>query len=113
MRKKTHLKNIISSAKKLRSQEYYQLYGKKNQIKPLLKNIANSAQKNSDQAWKKEPKTIPEMESETGVGRRRARGVDADEEVVGARGGDRVQRVPGHQWWVVRSFNFGGDDFRL
>ena len=52
------------------------------------------------------------MKSETGVGRRRARGVDADEEVVGARGGDRVQRVPGHQWWVVRSFNFGGDDFR-
>ena len=53
------------------------------------------------------------MESETGVGWRRARGVDADEEVVGARGGDRVQRVPGDQWWVVRSFNFGGDDFRF
>ena len=51
------------------------------------------------------------MESETGVGRRGAGGVDADEEVVGARGGDRVQRVPGHQWWVVRILNAGGEDF--
>ena len=53
------------------------------------------------------------MESETGVGRRRARGVDADEEVVGARGGDRVQRVPGHQWWVVRILNFDGEVFYI
>ena len=52
------------------------------------------------------------MESETGVGRRRAGGVDADEEVVGARGGDRVQRVPGDQWWVVRILNFGGEGFQ-
>ena len=59
------------------------------------------------------------MKSKTGVGWRRAGGVDADEEVVGARGGDRVQRVPGQQgvlgvqgvpgqqWWVVRILNFG------
>ena len=53
------------------------------------------------------------MESETGVGRGRAGGVDADEEVVGARGGDRVQRVPGHQWWVVRILNFDGEVFYL
>ena len=53
------------------------------------------------------------MESKTGVGRRRAGGVDADEEVVGARGGDRVQRVPGHQWWVVRILNFDGEVFYL
>ena len=65
------------------------------------------------QIKQKRAQNSPEMESETGVGWRRARGVDADEEVVGARGGDRVQRVPGDQWWVVRSFNFGGDDFRF
>ena len=53
------------------------------------------------------------MESETGVGRRGAGGVDADEEVVGARGGDRVQPVPGHQWWVVRILNFDGEGFYL
>ena len=46
---------------------------------------------------KKRGQNLPEMESETGVGRRRAGGVDADEEVVGARGGDRVQGVPGDQ----------------
>ena len=53
------------------------------------------------------------MESETGVGRRRAGGVDADEEVVGARGGDRVQRVPGHQWWVVRILNLWWRGFSI
>ena len=53
------------------------------------------------------------MESETGIGRRGTGGVDADEEVVGARGGDRVQRVPGHQWWVVRILNFDGEVFCL
>ena len=49
--------------------------------------------------------------------------MDADEEVVGARGGDRVQRVPGEQgvpgvqgvpgdqWWVVRILNFDGEVF--
>ena len=51
------------------------------------------------------------MESETGVGWRRAGGVDADEEVVGARGGDRVQGVPGQQCWVVRILNFDGEVF--
>ena len=37
--------------------------------------------------------------------------MDADEEVVGARGGDRVQGVPGQQWWVVRILNFDGEVF--
>ena len=46
------------------------------------------------------------MESKTGVGRRRARGVDADEEVVGARGGDRVQRVPEVSILVVMILEF-------
>ena len=39
--------------------------------------------------------------------------MDADEEVVGARGGDCVQRVPGQQSWVVRILNFDGEVFYL